>query len=117
MNIEGKVWGTTIKLYEGNNVEFHKIHAVKGGYCSMHCHQSKYNKFIVEKGALKITEMRNRENMLEDITILKLGDEHVVQPGVYHMFEALEDTDAYEVYYVELDTNDIHRLNQGGRRE
>ena len=32
------------------------------------------------------------------------------------MFEALEDTEAIEVYWVELEADDIKRVNHGGMR-
>ena len=38
----------------------------------------------------------------------------VIKPQEYHKFIALEDTVAYEIYWTELDSNDIVRENCGG---
>lgn len=117
MQVQGKVWGTSYPLFNKNNVEVCGISIRKGGYCSKHLHQTKYNKFIVNKGRLKITIWKDYgKEILEDITILREGMEHTVPPGEYHMFEALEDTEALEIYWVELETHDIKRLNHGGIR-
>jgi len=102
-------------LFNKNNVEISAISIRKGGFCSKHMHKTKYNKFIVNKGRLKITIWKEYANdLLEDITMLREGMEHTVAPGDYHMFEALEDTEALEIYWVELDENDIVRINHGG---
>ncbi len=112
MKVQGKVWGVTHELFNLNNVEIHHIEVEKGGFCSKHYHQTKYNRFIVLDGHLKITTWRNG---LEDITYLFTGQECTVPPGEYHMFEALQDTTALEVYWVELKQNDIVRTNSGGK--
>ena len=39
----------------------------------------------------------------------------VVKPGEYHKFEALEDTIAYEIYWIELNPDDIVRETCGGK--
>lgn len=115
MNIQGKVWGSTYPLFNKNNVEVSAIKVKKGGYCSKHLHHSKFNKFIVNTGALKVIVWKSYgDDTLEDVTIVGAGMEHTVRPGEYHMFEALEDTEALEIYWVELDPDDIQRLNQGG---
>jgi hypothetical protein len=41
----------------------------------------------------------------------------VVKPKEYHLFEALEDTIAYEIYWTELSQNDIIRETSGGLNE
>lgn len=115
MQVQGKVWGNSYPLFNKNNVEICAISIKKGGYCSKHLHQAKYNKFIVNKGKLKISTWKEYANeTLEDVTILREGMEHTVNPGEFHMFEALEDTEALEIYWVELKDNDIQRLNHGG---
>lgn len=111
MKVQGKVWGRTYDLFNQNNVEVHYITTKKGGYCSKHMHETKYNKFIVFEGELKITIWKNG---LKDITILTDGEECTVSPGDYHMFESLKDTLALEVYWVELKADDIVRVNHGG---
>ena len=56
----------------------------------------------------------DKEYDLIDETIVTDGDLTIVKPGKYHEFEALEDTIAYEIYWVELNHDDIVRENVGG---
>ena len=47
--IAGQVWGTT-ELVERNGVlEFHRIETKKGGVCSKHLHEYKWNGFLLKK--------------------------------------------------------------------
>ncbi len=113
MKVQGKVWGKTYDLFNKNNVEVHSIVVSQGGYCSKHMHKTKYNKFIVLEGELRITVWHND---MEDVTLVGAGEECTVAPGLNHMFEATEFTSALEIYWVELKADDIIRLNQGGMR-
>jgi len=112
---QGKVWGITEKIFGRHNVEVHRIVAKVGGYCSKHHHVNKYNLFYVESGSLEITVYQN--NGLEDKTILNDGDSFEVPPGVWHRFESLKDnTIAYEIYWSDLEPDDIVREDHGGVR-
>jgi len=113
MSIQGKVWGKTQKIFANNNFELHRIEVNKGGFCSKHKHVHKINAFYIEKGKLKI-RIHETEYDLVDETIASTGDLSIVKPGKYHEFEALEDTICYEIYWVELNHNDISRKNVGG---
>ena len=112
-NIQGKVWGSTKPLFCKNNVEIHRIETNKGGFCSKHLHKHKYNLFYIESGKLKITAWKNDYDLIDE-TIISAGEATCVPPGEYHTFEALEDTTAYEIYWVELSSKDIERENCGG---
>lgn len=112
-NIQGKVWGNTSPLFCKNNVEIHRIEAKKGGFCSKHKHEYKYNAFYIESGKLKITSWKNDYDLI-DKTVISTGQITTCPPQEYHMFEALEDTVAYEIYWVELNEKDIVRENCGG---
>lgn len=110
--ISGKVWGQT-ELIEANGVlELHRIDIVRGGKCSEHCHQSKWNGFYVESGRLLIRVWKKNYSLVDE-TILKAGDYTKVPPGEYHQFEALDDTVAYELYWAEFDHSDIVRRSVG----
>jgi len=111
--IQGKIWGKTelVHLVPGV-LEFHRIEAKKGGVCSKHAHQSKTNGFFVESGKLLIREWQNSYDLVDE-TILEEGDYCTVPPGVFHQFEALEDTVAFELYYAELISDDIVRESVG----
>jgi mannose-6-phosphate isomerase-like protein (cupin superfamily) len=106
--IFGKIWGNTQKIFEHNNVSFHRIQILKGGICSKHYHEHKYNMFFVENGLLKISTWQ-KDYTLVDETILGNNQSTTISPGLYHNFEALEDTVAYEIYYLNLNDNDIIR--------
>jgi mannose-6-phosphate isomerase-like protein (cupin superfamily) len=108
----GKIWGQT-ELIESNGVfEFHRIEAKRGGTCSKHLHKFKWNGFFVESGKLLIRVWKN-DYTLVDETILTSGQYTKVPPGEYHQFEVLEDTVAYELYWAELNHNDIKRESVG----
>ena len=106
-----KIWGSTCKLFDRNNVEVHRIQVKDGGFCSKHWHKYKFNLFYVESGRLWIRQwLANGDS--SDIALVP-GESLTVRPGVLHRFEALEDTVAYEIYWAELD-DDIYRESQGG---
>ena len=111
--IEGKVWGTTEPLIVNSSLEIHRILVMKGGHCSLHKHQSKYNAFYIISGKLKV-ERHKQDYELIDTTTLKGGQFTIVPPGEEHKFEALEKTEALEVYWSELNHNDIVRKGVGG---
>ena len=113
MSKQGKVWGHTEDLFNKNNVEFHRIEAKKGGYSSKHKHVNKHNAFYVERGKLKITVWKKDYDLVDE-TVVETGEMTSVAPDDFHMFEALEDTVAYEIYWTELHTSDIIRENCGG---
>jgi quercetin dioxygenase-like cupin family protein len=108
---QGKIWGNTESLFNRNNVSIHRIEGQKGGYCSKHRHEAKWNKFYVEAGELKIEQWSGD---MVDVTVLKAGESCEVAPGVYHRFSVLRDCVAYEIYWVSLDAEDITRVDQGG---
>ena len=111
---QGKFWGTTRCFFENSSSEVHYIEADKGGYCSRHYHQDKWNRFIVLDGKLKVTIYKEKS---EDVTILTDGMFSDVPPGVEHRFEALKNTKALEVYWTnDLDPGDIVRKDTGGRK-
>jgi quercetin dioxygenase-like cupin family protein len=109
-----KSWGLTSPLFNKNNVEIHRIEGIKGGYSSEHKHSAKYNMFHVESGSIKIYVWINEDR--PDITILKAGDSSILPPGTYHKFEVLQNCVAYEIYWSELNTDDIVRRNSRGNK-
>lgn len=112
MEVQGKFWGKTSPLFNKNNVEINRIEAHKGGFSSEHRHKAKFNMFFVESGKLEILTWKDTAK--PDSTILSAGDTCTVPPGLYHKFVVVEDCIAYEVYWTELDTNDIERRTSGG---
>lgn len=116
--ISNKAWGTTSLIWSGNNVEIHRIEVLEGGFCSKHLHEYKYNMFYVESGELEIDIVKQiGYEIAEDIidkTILNKGESTIVEPKQYHLFKAIKNTIAYEIYFVELPKEDIKRMNCGG---
>lgn len=109
----GKVWGKTEAIFARNNVEIHRIEVEKGGYCSKHRHDHKWNMFFVESGELEVVVWKGDDS--HDSTLLLSGDNTAVPPGESHQFRAVTDVIAYEVYWTELNTNDIVRETIGGK--
>lgn len=110
--IHGKIWGNTESIFDKNNVSVHRIQANKGYMCSKHYHLHKHNMFYVEKGMLKIEVWQNDYDLVDE-TIITDGQSTSVSPGLQHRFSALEDTIAFEIYFVELNNDDIIRENCG----
>lgn len=111
----GKVWGITELIHANGVLEFHRIEANAGKFCSKHLHKTKWNGFFVEKGRLLIRVWKNNYDLVDE-TILEDGDFTAVGPGEFHQFEALEDTVAFELYWAEFDHNDIERETVGGSK-
>lgn len=113
MDVNGKVWGTSSKLFSRNNVEVHRISGLKGGKSSIHCHHSKKSFFFVESGSIAV-HVEKTSYELVDRTVLFPEQSMTIQPKEFHWFEVLEDeTVAYEIYWVEIDPDDIERRNCG----
>lgn len=111
---QGKLWGWTQLLYAHNSVEVHRLSAKPGGYSSRHMHRFKWNRFVLLSGKLAVRIYRGED---VDETVLLPGQVTDVPPGVCHEFEALEESEALEIYWVVLDAGDIERENTGGVHE
>jgi len=111
---QGKVWGSTSEIFTFNNVSINRIEIIKGSSCSKHYHNYKYNVFFVESGKLLIKDWQTDYNLIDE-TILNPGEKCIIPPKHYHKFIALEDTVAYEIYYVQLENNDIYREDCGSK--
>lgn len=108
----GKVWGETCAIMQNPLVEFHRITVNAGSRCSTHKHAHKWNGFYVERGILEI-HVKKSEYELTDVTILKAGDFCQVKPGEYHWFVCVESCVAFEIYWPEVLSDDIQRLDVG----
>ena len=115
MQIQGKIWGHTSPLFNKNNVEIHRIECNAGTFCSKHKHDHKYNMFFVEKGRLEINVWKNDYDLI-DKTVVGPQQTCIVSPQEYHLFRCIEDTIAFEIYWVEIDKKDIIRDNVGGKK-
>lgn len=110
--ISGKIWGTTETIEANPSLEFHRIAIKAGGVCSKHIHKHKWNGFYVVSGKLQLSVWKSNYDLI-DVTILEAGQYTKIAPGEYHQFEALEDTEAFEIYWVEFNHDDIQRESSG----
>ena len=111
MEVAGKVWGRTKRLFSNGAISLHRIFVRAGHECSKHSHQSKFNAFYVETGRLEITVWQPKGCV--DVTELAPGEVMSVPPGVFHQFRAISDTVAFEWYWTELREDDIQRETKG----
>jgi mannose-6-phosphate isomerase-like protein (cupin superfamily) len=107
----GKIWGETNLVFSNNTVQINQIHIKKGGRCSIHMHNHKNNIFFIQSGRLLI-EQWMKEGVV-DSTVLNKEDKMEIPSQIYHRFTALEDTSALEIYYLDIDDNDIIRKDCG----
>lgn len=109
---EEKIWGTTEKVIVTRTTTVHILRVKKGGVCSWHYHDNKYNHFHLISGSFLI-------RMEGHILVLdRPGMSCTIGPGrkSLHEFEAQEDSVVIETCYVnegEINSNDIHRLRLG----
>ena len=113
-----KEWGTSQKVFELNGVEMHRIVVKPGGFCSIHLHKRMNNLFVVEYGQLSVMigKIIDDKFVLDEQRILNDGDQVDIPAGIWHQFEAIRDTVALEVYWVDTGGVDIVRYTTGGIR-
>ena len=114
--IAGKVWGSTELIEANGALEFHRIFTKKGGVCSKHKHEFKWNGFFVESGIMKVTVWQDDQGLVDE-TILYPGDFTTVKPGKFHQFEGIESGVAFELYWAEFSHNDIVRRTSGSKKK
>ena len=112
MSRAGKIWGTTELLEANGALEFHRLEMIKGGVCSKHLHEFKWNGFFCESGRLLVRVWQSDYDLVDE-TILEAGQYTKVKPGLYHQFECLQDGVAFELYWAEFNHNDIKRESVG----
>ena len=83
--LQGKTWGTTRCVFSDGNTEIWEVNIDKGGFCSEHVHDIKWNRFVITKGRLRVTIFLPG-HVPTDCTILGPGDCTDVPPGKWHMF-------------------------------
>jgi mannose-6-phosphate isomerase-like protein (cupin superfamily) len=108
----GKVWGKTELIEANGALEFHRIEMEKGGVCSKHLHEFKWNGFYIETGQMLVRVWQNDYDLVDE-TLLREGDYTKVKPGLYHQFECVQSGIAYELYWAEFNHNDIKRESVG----
>lgn len=112
----GKVWGMTELIEANGALEFHRIEMKKGGVCSKHLHEFKWNGFFVESGKMLVRTWQKDYDLIDE-TIIGPGEYHKVKPGLYHQFKCVESGVAFELYWAEFNHNDIKRETVGFSEE
>ncbi len=114
MNDVGKDWGRTAVKLKTPTVQVHRIMIRPHMQCSLHCHEHRWNAFIVLSGKLTI-ETEGKPDEFSTVDLLP-GDFHTVAPNVYHRFRTDDEpADVFEIYYPEaLSDEDIIRKTRGG---
>ena len=107
-----KVWGFKYRLLETATTVVDVLTLKKGGFCSWHYHDFKYNLFIVLEG--KVNIVRETKKGIKTKTLLK-GEYYAVAPKIQHQFVSKEKSKIMEVMYTNpVLEDDIIRLKQGG---
>lgn len=103
-----KIWGFKYRLLETATTVVDLLTLKKGGFCSWHYHDFKYNLFIVLEGKILIET--------EDYTkVLLKNDYYAVSPKIKHRFIAKSKAKLMEVMYTNpVLEDDIIREKQGG---
>ncbi len=112
---QGKDWGSTTEFFRNAIVSAHHLEIKKGGFCSEHIHEHKYNLFYVISGELELTIWRDEK--MKDMTVVTAGQTTAIPPGFWHKFRGLTDVQCIEIYQVLLIEPDIERRTQGGFEE
>lgn len=114
-----KLWGQSRELFRDETVEITEIIVVPGGFCSIHRHDRKDNTFIVLQGELEVSRY---PGLQQPSVILRPDSEpFCIDPGVPHLFHAIESSRAIEVYRGRFghapELADIVRTKEGGVRK
>jgi quercetin dioxygenase-like cupin family protein len=112
-----KIWGETKLIFGNAQCEVHELQIKEGGYCSRHRHH-KWNLFYVLDGELIVELFAEEDGRVTDAPsldrVLFAGDVFQVAPGQWHRFRADADSRVLEVYWANVEPNDIERLDEGG---
>jgi len=110
---KAKIWGLTQLLIQRDSFELHALKIKAGGYCSKHRHR-KWNLFYVVSGELIVKYFDDQLHINSEHR-LEAGDSLRVEPGRWHRFEAIVDSEVVEAYWLDpIDPDDIERADQGG---
>jgi mannose-6-phosphate isomerase-like protein (cupin superfamily) len=111
---EDKLWGMNYIMHIDNVFQACHITIKKGGFCSNHRHTHKWNQFYIISGKLAVELFKEGDKAPYSILYLGPNDSIKVMPGVNHKFHAMEDTEAIEIYSVNVSEEDILREDTGG---
>jgi mannose-6-phosphate isomerase-like protein (cupin superfamily) len=116
-----KAWGWYRQLHADDKCVVRLLFIKRGGYCSQHWHERKFNTFEVIAGNLRI-ECRAHPDLdrfiCEAFELTPHSRARCIEPGRFHNFEALTDVLCYEITRALdeeiVEESDIHRLTESG---
>ena len=118
---ELKVWGKTWPVITSTIYSRIMLITRAGGFCSLHYHRERANRFSVESGAIYVFQHTAAQAVAK---VLNPGDQLTVLPMTLHSFGVLKSGIVIEEYVppgglsgppVRID--DIQRLSQGSKIE
>lgn len=113
-----KFWGETREIIHTPYYAKHELKLIKGGYCSLHYHRQRANRFIVKSGKVEIITWFGP---IYQSQIIGPDNTIVVASLVAHLFFVHADSEMDEEYYPdrggEVTRDDIVRLMEGGNIE
>lgn len=113
-NKEEKLWGTSSAIYFGDSLSACHISIKKGGFCSNHRHERKWNQIYVVSGLISVQIYKDDRSTVESVYYIGPGQALTMRPGINHKFQAMEDTEALELYFASVSDEDIVREDTGG---
>lgn len=113
MDRQHKVWGERWLIRQDSTHAVSYLKLRKGYRCSWHRHSTKFNLFVVLRGAIEIETADDIGSKTQVLTLTE-GECFTVRPGQFHEFRSIEDADVIEEMYVSYDEGDIYRMKVGG---
>ena len=110
-----KIWGRTRELINSPFYSRSELDVIAGGYCSLHYHRSRANRFLVGTARIRVIMMYGPK-----VDVCDLGPDNLldVPSLVPHMFCVYAAGSVIEEYYPDrggvVEQNDIIRLYEGG---
>lgn len=90
-----KPWGWTVDLIYEPTLQISLLDIDRAGFCSIHFHEEKQNRFLVRRGALSI--FRDVDGVMVE-RILRAGDSIDIPAEMIHQFVARRNTRVLEIY-------------------
>lgn len=115
-----KPWGETKRIHRDTTHEIWHASIKAGGFSSWHTHARKPNLFYVLSGTMRVLasgEHHPQSGAKVTGYVLGVGEQIVIDDGVWHRFEAVTDVELIEVYWACLKGEDINRADQGGMKQ
>lgn len=110
-----KVWGQTKEVISTSCYSYHELLVNAGGYCSIHYHKERANKFRIINGKIEIIQFYGPKI---ERTMLGNDQTYEVPSLVPHMFVVHKSGRMVEEYYPDrcgyVTNDDIIRLVEGG---